>query len=136
MNDLKANSVPKQSKKIAKKTVKKTAAPKAEATFESIYNTVSYKASKAKFPKLFLATQITLKGKLECAPLYVKVEDGIAEVAPYEYINAPFYIDADAETFAAVLSGNKDFVVAVSQGSITINGDAAQAVVFCKTMFG
>ena len=66
----------------------------------------------------------------------MKIEDGIAEVAPYEYINAPFYIDADAETFAAVLSGQKDFVVATAQGSITINGDAAQALVFCSKMFG
>ena len=45
------------------------------------------------------------------------------------------YIDADAETFAAVLNGDKDFVVAVAQGSITINGDAAQALVFCNTLF-
>ena len=65
-----------------------------------------------------------------------KIEDGIAEVAPYEYINAPFYIDADAEVFASVLSGDKDFTVAVAQGSITMNGDAAQALVFCKTLFG
>ena len=57
------------------------------------------------------------------------------EVAPYEYINAPFYIDADAETFASVLNGDKDFVVAVAQGSITINGDAAQACVL-ETCFG
>ena len=108
---------------------------KVEPRFGSIFKAVEERAKKASFLQ-DTATQITLNGNLDNLPLYVKVEDGIAEVAPYEYINAPFYIDADAETFAAVLSGNKDFVVAVSQGSITINGDAAQAVVFCKTMFG
>ena len=108
---------------------------KVEPTFASIFRAVEQRAAKAKFLK-DTATQITLKGNLDNQPFYVKVEDGVAETAPYEYINAPFYIDADAETFAAVLNGNKDFVVAVAQGSITINGDAAQAVVFCKTMFG
>ncbi len=135
MNDLKANSVPKQSKKIAKKTVKKTAAPKAEATFESIYNTVSYKASKAKFPKFFLATQITLKGKLECAPLYVKVEDGKTEVAPYEYNNACFYIDADTDAFVEVLNGKKKISDAIAEGQIEINGDASKAVLFFAAVF-
>ena len=72
---------------------------------------------------------------LDNLPLYVRIEDGMPEVAPYEYINAPFYIDADAETFASVLNGDKDFVVAVAQGSITINGDAAQALVFCSKLF-
>jgi len=108
---------------------------KVEPSFGSIFKAVEAKAKKVSFLQ-DTATQITLNGNLDNLPLYVKVEDSIAEVAPYEYINAPFYIDADAETFAAVLNGNKDFVVAVAQGSITINGDAAQAVVFCKTMFG
>ena len=108
---------------------------KIEPKFGSIFKAVEEKAKKVSFLQ-DTATQITLNGNLDNLPLYVKVEDGVAEVAPYEYINAPFYIDADAETFASVLSGDKDFVVAVAQGSITINGDAAQAVVFCKTMFG
>jgi len=108
---------------------------KVEARFGSIFKAVEARVSKVSFLR-DTATQITLNGNLDNLPLYVKVEDGIAEVAPYEYINAPFYIDADAETFAAVLNGEKEFVVAVAQGSITINGDAAQAVVFCSTMFG
>ena len=102
---------------------------KIEPTFGSIFRAVEEKAKKT-------ATQITLNGNLDNLPLYVKIEEGIAEVAPYEYINAPFYIDADAETFAGVLNGEKDFTVAVAQGSITINGDAAQALVFCNTLFG
>ena len=108
---------------------------KIEPKFGSIFKAVEEKASKVSYLQ-DTATQITLNGNLDNLPLYVKIEDGVAEVAPYEYINAPFYIDADAEIFASVLSGDKDFVVAVAQGSITINGDAAQAIVFCKTMFG
>ncbi len=108
---------------------------KVEPTFGSIFKAVEAKAKKISFLQ-DTATQITLNGNLDNLPLYVKIEDGIAEVAPYEYINAPFYIDADAGTFAAVLNGDKDFVVAVSQGSITMNGDAAQALVFCETFFG
>lgn len=108
---------------------------KIEPTFGSIFRAVEEKAKKVSFLQ-DTATQITLNGNLDNLPLYVKIEDGAAEVAPYEYINAPFYIDADAETLAAVLNGDKDFVVAVAQGSITINGDAAQALVFCNTLFG
>ncbi|MBR4403630.1 MAG: SCP2 sterol-binding domain-containing protein [Clostridiales bacterium] len=108
---------------------------KVEPRFGSIFKAVEDKAKKVSFLQ-DTATQITLNGNLDNLPLYVKIEDGVAEVAPYEYINAPFYIDADAETFAAVLNGDKDFVVAVSQGSITMNGDAAQALVFCETFFG
>ena len=80
---------------------------KIEPEFGSIFKAVRERASKASFLQ-DTATQITLNGNLDNLPLYVKIEDGIAEVAPYEYINAPFYIDADAETFAAVLSGQKD----------------------------
>ena len=108
---------------------------KIEPEFGSIFKAVRERGSKASFLQ-DTATQITLNGNLDNLPLYVKIEEGIAEVAPYEYINAPFYIDADAETFAGVLNGEKDFTVAVAQGSITINGDAAQALVFCNTLFG
>ena len=108
---------------------------KIEPEFGSIFKAVRERASKASFLQ-DTATQITLNDNLDNLPLYVKIEDGIAEVAPYEYINAPFYIDADAETFAAVLSGQKDFTVAIAQGSITVNGDAAQAIVFCSRFFG
>lgn len=107
---------------------------KVEPTFGSIFRAVEEKAKKTSFLQ-DTATQITLNGNLDNLPLYVRIEDGRPEVAPYEYINAPFYIDADAETFALVLNGDKDFVVAVAQGSITINGDAAQALVFCSKLF-
>ena len=107
---------------------------KVEPTFGSIFRAIEDKVSKVSFLQ-DTATQITLNGNLDNLPLYVKIEDGMPEVAPYEYINAPFYIDADAGTLASVLNGEKSFVVAVSQGSITINGDAAQALVFCSTLF-
>lgn len=131
-------AAPKAEKKpAAKKPVaKKAAAPKAVvATFESIYTAVEAKAKKAKFTSDFLATQITLKGNLECQPLYVKVEAKKAEVAPYEYNNACFYIDADAEIFAAILNGKKSIFDALAAGSVEINGDATKAILFVKAMF-
>lgn len=108
---------------------------KVEPTFGSIFRAVEEKTKKTAFLQ-DTATQITLNGNLDNLPFYVKVEDKKAEIAPYEYINAPFYIDADAETFAEVLNGKKNFVEEVSKGSITMNGDAAQALVFCTTLFG
>ena len=138
---------PKAEKKVAapkaaakkaapKAAAKKAAAPKAVvATFESIFTAVEAKAKKAKFTSDFMATQITLKGNLECLPLYVKVESKKAEVAPYEYNNACFYIDADAETFAAILNGKKCIYEALANGSVSINGDATKAILFVKALF-
>lgn len=130
-------AAPKAEKKAAApKAAKKAAAPKATvATFESIFTAVEAKAKKAKFTSDFMATQITLKGNLECLPLYVKVESKKAEVAPYEYNNACFYIDADAETFAAILNGKKSIYDALATGAVAINGDATKAILFVKAMF-
>ncbi len=108
---------------------------KVEPRFGSIYKAVEEKSAKAEFLK-DTATQITLNGILDNQPLYVKIDEGTVEVAPYEYINAPFYIDADAEVFAAVLSKEKDFYAALAQGSITVNGDAGEAALFIHSMFG
>lgn len=116
----------------AKKAAKTT---KVEATQESICNAIAAKAKKAKFSADFVATQITLKGALECAPLYVKVEEKKAEVAPYEYNDACFYIDADAETMANILNGKKTIYAAIEDGSVVINGDANKAVLFVSKMF-
>lgn len=107
---------------------------KVEPTFASIYRAVEQKAAKTRFLK-DTATQITLKGNLDNQPFYVKVEDGQAEIAPYEYINAPFYIDADADALTAVLNGVMTFASAVAQGFITVNGDAGQAYLFILTLF-
>lgn len=111
-----------------------SAKTKIEPTFAGIYREVEKRASKAKFLRN-TATQITLKGNLDNQPFYVKVEEGIVEVAPYEYINAPFYIDADADAMTAVLNGVMTFASAVAQGFITINGDAGQAYLFISSLF-
>ena len=107
---------------------------KVEPRFGSIFKAVEDKAKKVSFLQ-DTATQITLNGNLDNLPLYVKVEDGVAEVAPYEYINAPFYIDADTDAFTAVLNGVMTFGSAVAQGFITVNGDAGQAYLFISTLF-
>ena len=108
---------------------------KAEPTFESIFNALSDRASKCSFPNGFFATQITLKGRLEFAPLYVRVEDNKAEVAPYEYNNASFYIDADTDAFTAVLNGDAKLTDMIAEGQIEINGDASKAVLFFGLLF-
>jgi len=108
---------------------------KCKPEFASIFKCISAKVSKTKFT-CDTATQITLKGILDSQPLYVKVEEGHAETCPYEYRNAPFYIDADTEVFASVLSGDKSFFDALASGDITINGDARQAVLFVNSLFG
>ena len=130
MNNAKATPLPKTA-------VKKVKKEKVEVlpTFESIYNAMVTRAYKAKFTSEFISTQITLKGSLEFRPLYVKIEDKVAEVAPYEYNNASFYIDADTEVFTQVLNGKKSFCDALAEHSIEINGDPTKAVLFVKAMF-
>ncbi|MCR4687969.1 MAG: SCP2 sterol-binding domain-containing protein [Saccharofermentans sp.] len=108
---------------------------KVEPRFGSIYKAVEEICSKTSFLK-DTATQITLNGILDNQPLYVKIEEGSVEVAPYEYINAPFYIDADAEAFAKILNKELDFYKALSQGKIVINGNPEDAVLFVKSIFG
>ena len=49
--------------------------------------------------------------------------------------NASFYIDADTDVFAAVLSGKKSFYEALTEGAIELNGDPKKAVLFAKAMF-
>ncbi len=111
-----------------------SAKTKVEPTFAGIFRAVEQKAAKTKFLS-DTATQITLKGNLDNQPFYVKVEEGNVEVAPYEYINAPFYIDADADALTAVLNGVMSFASAVAQGFITVNGDAGQAYLFISQLF-
>ena len=108
---------------------------KVEPTFASIFRAVEQRASKARFLR-DTATQITLKGNLDNLPIYVKSEEGRVEVAPYEYYDATFYIDADADVFAAVLSGTKDFYAGLAEGSITVNGNTDAALLFAKAFFG
>lgn len=100
--------------------------------FESIYHAVEARVRDAKFTNNFMATQITID---ERDPLYVRVEDGCAEVAPYEYNNASFYIDSQATDMADVLNGKKDIYKAIAEGSVRVNGDAALAIIFVKTVF-
>lgn len=108
---------------------------KVDSTFESIFTEFQKRAAAASFPSGLIATQITLTGKLEFRPLYVKSEDRVTEVAPYEYNNANFYIDADTDSMALVLSGKKSVADAIADGSFLINGDAALAVLFFELMF-
>jgi len=117
-----------------KKSEKKTT--EVLPTYTSIYKAIDERVSKAKFTRFFIATQITLTGNINFQPLYVRVEDMITEVAPYEYQNASFYMDADADAMAAILNGKLTLTEAVSDGRITMNGDPQAAVLFVKAVFG
>ena len=98
--------------------------------FGSIFKAISTRANKAKFGNVFFATQITLIGDLDYLPLYVKVEDKVPEVAPYEYIGANFYIDADAATLAQVLNGKLSIYDAIDSRMVKVNGEAGPAAIF------
>ncbi len=127
--------------KKATTTAKKAPAKKAEAkkaveaTFDSIFAAINSNAKKAKFTSNFIAAQITLTGNVESQPLYVKVDSKKAEVAPYNYNDSSFVMNADAEAMAAVLNGKKTIFDAIAEGKIAIYGDASMAVLFVKAMF-
>lgn len=107
---------------------------KVEPEFGSIFKAVNVKASKISFWGDF-ATQITLNGNLDNLPIYIKSEEGNVEVAPYEYYDATFYIDADADVFAGVLSGTRSFYDGLAEGTITVNGNTNAAILFAKAFF-
>ena len=111
---------------------KKEVAP----TYGSVFRAIQETASTKTFGSGFIATQITLTGDCDCQPLYIKIEDRVPEVAPYEYHNADFYIDCDPSVMADILNGKKTIYDAVENGSVTINGNAAKAVVFIHTFWG
>ena len=104
-------------------------------TYGSIFRAIEERADECKFGPGFVATQITLTGNCDFQPLYVKVEDCIPETAPYEYHDADFFIDSDTVVMADILNGKKSFYDAVAEGSVTVNGDAAKAIVFVHTFF-
>lgn len=105
-------------------------------TYGSVFRAIQERASAKRFGSGFTATQITLTGNCDFQPLYIKIEDRIPEVAPYEYHNADFYIDCDTSVMADILNGKQSVYDAISDGSVTVNGNAAKAVVFIHTFLG
>jgi len=103
------------------------------ATYQSLYTAVEKRAAAAKI-KVFLSTQITFTGNIECRPMYVRYEDGNCEVAPYEYINASFYIDADAQALADAFNGERQMTDLIAEGLIKVNGDAGLAILFFEAV--
>ncbi len=105
-------------------------------TYGSIFRTVEETARSKTFPQGFFATQITLTGDGGFQPMYIRVEDGSVETAPYEYHGADFYIDCDTGVMADILNGKCTIYDAVSDGKAAVNGDAAKALVFIHAFFG
>jgi hypothetical protein len=106
---------------------------KVEASYDSIYSALEKRARAVRFSSDFVAVQITLDYSV---PMYIRVEDMIPEIAPYEYNDATFYIDGTSAAIASVLNGNKSIYDAIDDGSVRVNGDANAAILFIHTLFG
>lgn len=104
-------------------------------TYESIVDSFKAKVSKAKAPvDARIAAQVKLNGSVE-GILYILVANGIAVVEPFDYRGADIEIDADADTFAAVLAGKKAISSAIVDGDVKMQGNAGKAIVLASVVF-
>lgn len=104
-------------------------------TYEAIVDGFKTKVSKAKAPvDARIAAQVKLNGSVE-GILYILVANGIAVVEPFDYRGADIEIDADADTFAAVLAGKKAISSAIVDGDIKMQGNAGKAIVLASVVF-
>lgn len=121
-------------KKVAE--VQSTAVVKNDVlTYEAIVDSFKTKVSKAKAPvDARIAAQVKLNGSVE-GILYILVANGIAVVEPFDYRGADIEIDADADTFAAVLAGKKAISSAIVDGDVKMQGNAGKAIVLASVVF-
>lgn len=104
-------------------------------TYEAIVDSFKTKVSKAKAPvDARIAAQVKLNGSVE-GILYILVANGIAVVEPFDYRGADIEIDADADTFAAVLAGKKAISSAIVDGDVKMQGNAGKAIVLASVVF-
>ena len=104
-------------------------------TYESIVDSFKTRVQKAKAPvDARIAAQVKLNGSVD-GTLYVLVANGIAVVEPFDYRGADIEIDADADVFAAVLSGKKAMSSAIVDGDIKMQGNAGKAIVLASVVF-
>lgn len=104
-------------------------------TYEAIVDGFKTKVSKAKAPvDARIAAQVKLNGSVE-GILYILVANGIAVVEPFDYRGADIEIDADADTFAAVLAGKKAISSAIVDGDVKMQGNAGKAIVLASVVF-
>ena len=104
-------------------------------TYEAIVDSFKTKVSKAKAPvDARIAAQVKLNGSVE-GILYSLVANGIAVVEPFDYRGADIEIDADADTFAAVLAGKKAISSAIVDGDVKMQGNAGKAIVLASVVF-
>ena len=104
-------------------------------TYEAIVDSFKTKGSKAKAPvDARIAAQVKLNGSVE-GILYILVANGIAVVEPFDYRGADIEIDADADTFAAVLAGKKAISSAIVDGDVKMQGNAGKAIVLASVVF-
>ncbi|MBQ7991082.1 MAG: SCP2 sterol-binding domain-containing protein [Oscillospiraceae bacterium] len=121
---------------MAKNTTKTKKPAQSEAlTYDTIIDAFRQKVAKATAPvDACVATQITLYGSVE-GVLYIVIANGIAKVEPFDYKGADIEVDADADTFMSVLSGNKALSTAIAEGDIKMQGNAGKAIILGTTAF-
>lgn len=120
------------------KSVKKNTETTTKAssfTYEDIVECFKARVSKSKAPvDARVAAQVKLFGSVE-GVLYVLVANGIAVVEPFDYKGADIEINADADTFLAVINGKQDISLAISEDNIKMQGNAGKAIVLANTVF-
>jgi putative sterol carrier protein len=76
-----------------------------------------------------LAVQVNITGEGEGA-FYVELNDGKAEVEPYEYFDRDAVLITTAEVFIAIVDGKKDAVAAYLAGELKVEGNVEKAKEF------
>jgi putative sterol carrier protein len=76
-----------------------------------------------------LAVQVNITGEGEGA-FYVELNDGKAEVEPYEYFDRDAVLITTAEVFIAIVDGKKDAVAAYLAGELKVEGSVEKAKEF------
>ncbi|MCR5093880.1 MAG: SCP2 sterol-binding domain-containing protein [Lachnospiraceae bacterium] len=79
------------------------------------------------------AIEIDVEGEGEGA-FYVELDNGWADVQPYEYYDYDCKIRTNADTLTVLLSGMLDAASALSDGKINVEGNIEKAIVFATAL--
>ncbi len=125
-------------KKAAEKkpATKKAPAKKAPVlTYEDILAATQKRVKAAKAPTgIEMAAQIKVKGSVE-GILYILIANGYVVSEGFDYKGAAIDIDADADTFKAIVDGDKHLDEALIEGTVKMQGNAGNGVVFASIVF-
>lgn len=103
--------------------------------FVDIYETIKAKALSAKFPPNRIVTLFTLKKEDKVQDLHIISEGTSVEINPGQYDFVSIRINVNCETITNVINGDTSILNAISDGTVTIYGDASLAILFVIAMF-